>query len=50
LERSAADEHSASNNIVLMRHGVFCKHFGRKSVVADVNQAVFFSSASTYRS
>ena len=45
----AAEEHSGSNNIVLMRHGAFCKHFGRRSVTADVNQAVFFSKGSTYR-
>jgi AraC-like DNA-binding protein len=32
-----------------MRHGVFCKHFGRRSVTADVDQAVFFSKGSTYR-
>lgn len=45
----AAEEHSYSNGIVLMRHGAFCKHFGRRSVTADVNQAVFFSKGSTYR-
>jgi AraC-like DNA-binding protein len=45
----ATEEHSASNNIVLLRHGAFCKHFGRRGVTADVNQAVFFSEASTYR-
>jgi AraC-like DNA-binding protein len=45
----AAEEHSDSNNIVLMRHGAFCKHFGRRSVTADVNQAVFFAQGSTYR-
>jgi AraC-like DNA-binding protein len=44
-----AEEHSFSNNIVLLRHGAFCKHFGRRSVTADVNQAVFFSKGSTYR-
>jgi AraC family transcriptional regulator len=44
-----AEEYSGSNNIVLMRHGAFCKHFGRRSVTADVNQAVFFSKGSTYR-
>jgi AraC-like DNA-binding protein len=44
-----AEEHSGSNNIVLLRHGAFCKHFGRRSVTADVNQAVFFSKQSTYR-
>ncbi len=50
-ERSgpAAEEHSDTNNIVLMRHGAFCKHFGRRGVTADVNQAAFFSKGSTYR-
>jgi hypothetical protein len=32
-----------------MRHGAFCKHFGSRSVTADVNQVVFFSEGSTYR-
>lgn len=45
----AAEEHSAGNDIVLMRRGAFAKHFGRRSVTADVNQAVFFSQGSTYR-
>lgn len=45
----ASEEHSDSNNIVLMRHGAFCKHFGRRSTTADVNQSVFFSKGSTYR-
>jgi AraC-like DNA-binding protein len=45
----AAEECSDSQNIVLMRHGAFCKHFGRRSATADVNQAVFFSKGSTYR-
>jgi AraC-like DNA-binding protein len=45
----AAEEHSGSNNIVLLRRGAFCKHFGRRGVTADVNQAVFFSKGSTYR-
>jgi AraC-like DNA-binding protein len=45
----AAEEHTHSNDIVLLRHGAFCKHFGRRRVTADVNQAVFFSKASTYR-
>ncbi len=44
-----AEEFSDSNNIVLMRHGAFCKHFGRRRVTADVNQAVYFSKGSTYR-
>jgi AraC-like DNA-binding protein len=43
------EEHSSRNDIVLMRHGAFGKHFGRRSVTADVNQAVFFSKGSTYR-
>ena len=45
----AAEEYSDENSIVLMRHGAFCKHFGRRTATADVNQAVFFSSGSTYR-
>jgi AraC-like DNA-binding protein len=45
----ATEEHSDGYNIVLMRHGAFSKHFGRRSVTADVNQAVFFSKGSTYR-
>jgi AraC family transcriptional regulator len=45
----AGEEYSGDNNIVLMRHGAFCKHFGKRRVTADVNEAVFFSSGSTYR-
>ena len=45
----AGEEYSDVNNIVLMRAGAFCKHFGRRSITADVNQAVFFSQGSTYR-
>jgi AraC family transcriptional regulator len=45
----AAEEYSDHNDIVLMRRGAFCKHFGRRSVTADVNQAVFFARGSTYR-
>jgi len=43
------EEESDANNIVLMRHGAFSRHFGRRTVTADVNQAVFFSRESTYR-
>ena len=45
----AAEEYSAHNDIVLLRRGAFAKHFGRRVVTADVNQAVFFSQGSTYR-
>jgi AraC family transcriptional regulator len=45
----AAEEQSSDNNIVLMRHGAFSKHLGRRTVTADVNQVVFFSKESTYR-
>ncbi len=45
----AGEEYSGSNNVVLLRRGAFCKHFGRRGVTADVNQAVFFSRGSTYR-
>jgi AraC-like DNA-binding protein len=43
------EEQPDANQIVLMRYGAFRKHFGRRSVTADVNQAVFFSKESTYR-
>lgn len=43
------EEDSESNNIVLMRHGAFSRHFGSRSVTADVNQAIFFSKDSSYR-
>lgn len=43
------EEESYTNTIVLMRHGAFCKHFGRRKITADVNQAVFFGKGSTYR-
>ena len=43
------EEQHGANTIVLMRHGVFCKHFGSRSVTADVNQAVFFSKGKTVR-
>ena len=45
----AADEHVDRHAIVLLRHGVFCKHVGRQSLTADVNQAVFFTKGTTYR-
>jgi AraC family transcriptional regulator len=44
-----AEEHPDTSQIVLMRYGAFTKHFGRQSVTADVNHAVFFSKESTYR-
>jgi hypothetical protein len=37
----AAEEESGEDNIVLMRHGAFCKHFEGRSVTANVNQAAF---------
>jgi AraC-like DNA-binding protein len=45
----ACEEYSNGNDIVLMRRGAFTKHFGRRTVTADVNQAVFFSKGATYR-
>lgn len=45
----AGEEESGEDNIVLMRHGAFCKHFEGRSVTANVNQAAFFSKGSTYR-
>ena len=37
------------NGVVLMRHGAFSRHFGKRQITADVNQAVFFSKDSVYR-
>jgi AraC family transcriptional regulator len=45
----AAEEQSENNSIVLMRHGAFAKHLGKRRVTADVNQVVFFSKNSVYR-
>ena len=45
----AREEQFTQNTIVLMRHGVFCRHFGSRSVTADANQAAFFSKGSTVR-
>jgi AraC-like DNA-binding protein len=43
------EEASEENTLVLMRHGAFCRHFGRRRVTADVNQAAFFGKGSAYR-
>ncbi len=43
------EEFSAGDTIVLMRHGAFCRHFGRRRVTADVNQVAFFRRGATYR-
>ncbi|MFN0121349.1 MAG: helix-turn-helix transcriptional regulator [Blastocatellia bacterium] len=43
------EEQPGADKIVLMRRGVFRKHFGHRSVTADVNQAIFFSRESSYR-
>lgn len=45
----SAEEQSDVNGIVLMRHGAFSKHFGKRQITADVNQAIFFSKDSVYR-
>lgn len=43
------EEQSDHNSITLLRHGAFTKHFGKRAVVADVNQTAFFSKDSVYR-
>src|SRR5262245_66408565 len=43
------EEQPDADQIVLLRYGAFRKHFGRRSVTADVNQAVFFSKESIHR-
>lgn len=45
----AGEEQSDHNSIVLLRHGVFCQHFGKRTITSDVNQATFFTLGSTYR-
>lgn len=45
----SAEEEQPRDSIVLMRHGAFRKHSRKRSVVADVNRAVFFSRGSTPR-
>lgn len=45
----SAEEISDANGIVLMRHGAFTRHFGKKVTTADVNQSTFFSKNSVYR-
>src|SRR5215204_2291894 len=45
----SAEEKSAANSIVLMRHGAFSRHFGKKVTTADVKQTTFFSKDSVYR-
>jgi AraC family transcriptional regulator len=44
-----AEEESGEDTITLMRHGAFCRHFGKRSVTANVNQATFFAKNSIYR-
>jgi AraC family transcriptional regulator len=48
-EGPGVEEYSATNDVVLLRHGAFCKHFGSRHIAADVNQAVYFSKGTTYR-
>ena len=43
------EEQSVTNTITLMRHGAFAKHFGKRTVTADVNQTTFFRKNSVYR-
>ena len=45
----ADEEQPDSDQIVLLRQGTFRQHFGRRSVTADANQAIFFAQQSTYR-
>ncbi len=45
----AHEEQSESNEIVLMRRGIFCRHFGSKTVTADVNHVAFFPRGYSYR-
>ncbi len=48
-DAKSAEERSDLNSIVLMRHGAFSRHFGKKQFTADVNQATFFAKDSVYQ-
>jgi AraC family transcriptional regulator len=43
------EESSTEDVILFMRNGAFSRHFGRRSVTADVNQTAFFPRGSVYR-
>lgn len=45
----SGDECSAAHSFALPRKGLFIKHVGRRSVVADANHAIFFNTHETYR-
>jgi AraC-like DNA-binding protein len=42
------EEESEVDGIVLMRHGAFARHFGKKTATADVNRSTFFAKDSVY--
>lgn len=46
---ASPEEESESNSITLMRHGAFARHFGKRKITSDVNQASFFAKGSVYR-
>jgi AraC family transcriptional regulator len=43
------EEQSDVNGIVLMRHGAFSRHFGKRTATADVNRSTFFAKDSVYK-
>src|SRR5262249_14434866 len=43
------EEQPDADQIVLLRYGAFRNHFGRRSVTANVNKALFFAKKSSYR-
>lgn len=43
------EENSGADSIVFPRTGAFCKHVGRRQVLADSNQVIFFSKGTSYR-
>lgn len=43
------EEHAHSDQLVLVRGGVFVKHVGRRQIVADATRAVFFNRGVGYR-
>src|SRR5262245_16232619 len=44
-----AEECSSSTHMVFLYRGVYMRHVGRKDVMADANQVLFFNESEGYR-
>lgn len=47
--RPGAEEGTHATEIVFLRHGAFCRHFGSQSVTTDVNRVAFFARGTSWR-